>query len=74
MTKARAGSGKAAMSMLDAALSEYLKKTAPEAAIMHKDLVYAREKIACKITQLPIYNTRKGTHHAVKTAAVRHKE
>ena len=32
----------------------------------------AREKIACNISQLLIYNTSKGTHHAVKTAAVRH--
>ena len=32
----------------------------------------AREKITCKIAQLPIYNTSKGTHHAVKTAAVSH--
>ena len=32
----------------------------------------AREKIACNISQLLIYNTRKGTHHAVKTSAVQH--
>jgi hypothetical protein len=32
----------------------------------------AREKIACNISQLLIYNTSKGTHHVVKTAAVRH--
>ena len=32
----------------------------------------AREKIVCKISQLPIYNTSKGTHHAVKTAAINH--
>ena len=31
----------------------------------------ARDKIACNISQLLIYNTSKGTHHAVKTAAVR---
>ena len=32
----------------------------------------AREKIACNISQLLIYNTSKSTHHVVKTAAVRH--
>uniref|UniRef100_UPI00358EAE2A uncharacterized protein n=1 Tax=Myxine glutinosa TaxID=7769 RepID=UPI00358EAE2A len=32
----------------------------------------AREKIACNISQLLIYNTFKGKHHAVKMAAVRH--
>ena len=32
----------------------------------------AWEKIACNISQLLIYNTSKGTHHAVKTSAVRH--
>ena len=32
----------------------------------------AKEKIACNISQLLIYNTSKGTHHAVKTAALRH--
>jgi hypothetical protein len=32
----------------------------------------AREKIACNISQLLIYNTSKGMHHTVKTAAVRH--
>ena len=31
----------------------------------------ARDKIACNISQLFIYNTSKGTHTAVKTAAVR---
>ena len=31
-----------------------------------------RDKIACNISQLLIYNTIKGTHHAVKTPAVRH--
>ncbi|KAG0720377.1 hypothetical protein GWK47_006810 [Chionoecetes opilio] len=38
MMKARASSSKAAKSTLDAALSEYLKKTAPEAANMHKEV------------------------------------
>ena len=32
----------------------------------------AREKIACNISQLIIYNTTKGTHHAVTSTAVRH--
>ena len=32
----------------------------------------AREKIACNITQLLIYNTSTGTHHALKSAAIRH--
>ena len=31
-----------------------------------------REKIACNISQLLIYNACKGTHHDVKSAAVRH--
>lgn len=31
-----------------------------------------REKIACNISQLLIYNTCKGSHHKVKTDAVRH--
>ena len=32
-----------------------------------------RDKIACKISQLLIYNTIKGTHHTVNTPAVRHR-
>ena len=32
----------------------------------------ARDNVTCNISQLLIYNTSKGTHHAVKTAAVCH--
>ena len=34
--------------------------------------VDSREKIACNMSQMLIYNTSKGTHHAVKSAALRH--
>ena len=33
-----------------------------------------REKIACIISQLLIYNSTKGTHHTVKTTVIRHKK
>lgn len=34
--------------------------------------VHGRAKIACTISQLLIYNTYSGTHHATKTSTIRH--
>ena len=34
--------------------------------------VHGRAKIACSISQLLIYNTHSGTHHATKTNTIRH--